>query len=112
MRIILAFNDLAGDEASDLGDAFWLADSVSNRRLAEVARRSNRSDPNSAVFMPPSGDVQPRDVLALLDDIDLHHPDWREIKLSGVEWTPQLQAALRRRKLAVDRIASKVTVTR
>ena len=94
MRVVLAFNDLRGDEASDLGDAFWLADSATNRQLAETAWRSNRYDANSAVFDYPSNAVLLADVLDRLGEVDDHHPNWQEIRLLGVAWTPELQAAL------------------
>jgi hypothetical protein len=112
MRVILAFDDINGNEASDLGDAFWLADSASNRRLAETAWRSNRYDANSAVFDPPSNTVQPADVLGRLDDVNLHHPNWQEIRLLGVAWTPELQAALDDQKLVVERGPSRITLRR
>lgn len=73
MRVIAAFNDVAGDEDLDLGDAFWLADTPSNRKFAEAAWASKRYDRNSTVFRAPSHVAQPADIVELLDDIDLHH---------------------------------------
>lgn len=103
MRLILAFDDLHGDDISDLGDAFWLADTASNRRLAETAWASKRYDSNSAVFIAPSNGVEPADVLNRLDEVDLHHPNWQEIRLVGVAWTPELQAALEGQQFVVER---------
>lgn len=95
-----------------MGDAFWLVGSASNRRLAEIAWKSNRYDPNSAVFDPPSGDVQLGDVVDRLDDVGLHHPEWREIRLSGVPWTAELRSLLESRKFFVERITPFIVLRR
>lgn len=102
MRVVAAFDDLTSEEASDLGDAFWLADTPSNRKLAEAAWVAKRHDPNSAIFNRPSGPVGATKVLKLLNDIDLHHPEWREIVFSGAELTPELKTALSERGHVVE----------
>jgi len=78
----------------DLGDAFWLIASASNRALAARARAANGTDPNSAVFESKEARSNAEDVMGLAENIDLHHPEWTEIEVVGVGLTPDVQAAL------------------
>jgi hypothetical protein len=54
----------------------------------------------------PSGDAvnspaSAQEVVAKIQDIDLHHPDWSEIVLVGVEPTTQLTSELEAERLAI-----------
>lgn len=112
MRVTVAFNDLTAEEASDFGDAFWLADSASNRKLAEAAWASGNHGANSAVFQSPTDPAQPADVIERLNEIDLHHPNWREIEVSGVAWTPELAELLVGRGITMARNRSGIVFRR
>ncbi len=94
MRVFASFDDLTDDAASDLGDAFWLVDSPSNRKLAEDAYAAKHYAPNSAIFNQPIDGIDISDVVELVEDIDLHHPTWREITIVGVALNLELETEL------------------
>lgn len=95
MKIILAYDARYGaDPEADLGDAFWLVDSPDNRARASEAWGSGASDPNSAVFAPPERPAAVTDVVARLEAIELHHANWSEVVVIGVEPTHQVRVEL------------------
>lgn len=95
MKIVLVFDVAYGaDPQADIGDAFWLVESPSNRALAMKAWQSGATDSNSAVFDPPAATPTVRDVLERVRDVELHHPDWTDIVLVGVEPTALVRSAL------------------
>lgn len=103
MRVVVAFHDLQASEASDLGDAFWLADSSTNRGRAEEAWSAEITHPNSAIFDWDSGVVEDDDILERLDDINLHQPAWSEIRFFADNLTTTLQARLKGRGITAER---------
>ena len=112
MRIVVAFHDLQACEASDLGDAFWLADTPINRACAEEAWATDRVHRNSAIFHWTSGAVEVDDILERLDDVDLHHPNWCEIWFLAIPLTNELQARIQCRGVLVERSPNGFSVKR
>lgn len=87
----MAFDpEYGAQEGPDLGDAFWLVASPANSALAQRAWRAGTTDPNSAIFR--AGDLPPADeqITDRLDDVALHHPDWKEIEVIGAPLTRAL----------------------
>lgn len=112
MRVVVAFYDLRASEASDLGDAFWLADTPINRAIAEEAWVTKSTHSNSATFQASSDAVEDDDVLERLGDIDLHHPKWSEVEFLAVPLTPELQKRLLGCGAIAERYADGFKVTR
>jgi hypothetical protein len=102
MRIVVAFHDLQASEASDLGEAFWLADTPINRARAEEVWATDSTHPNSAVFDWGCGAVEDDDILERLEDVCLHHPSWSEVRFLAVALTPELQARLHGRGITAE----------
>src|SRR4051812_7497561 len=75
---------------ADLGDAFWLVDSESNRHLAQKAFSAGATSPNSAVFRRGADTPLDEEVFTRFEDADLHHPNWTEIAFFGAFLTPEL----------------------
>lgn len=95
MKVVLVFDTAYGaDPQADLGEAFWLVESPSNRALALTAWQSGSTDLNSAVFDPPPGPPAWEDVVGRVEDIELHHPNWSVIEVVGVEPMPQFCAVM------------------
>lgn len=97
MRIVVSFASLS--EATDLGDAFWLADTPVNRVLAERAWSSATHDPNSALFKEVSGRDVTSAVLYVIDNVELHHPNWREVRFLGTALTKEISTGFREMQL-------------
>ena len=89
MKAVLVFDTShgAGPQAN-LGEAFWLVESPSNRALALSAWQSGPTGANSAVFDPPLDALAWEDVVGRMQDIELHHPEWSVIEMIGVGPTP------------------------
>ncbi|PTS81812.1 MULTISPECIES: hypothetical protein [unclassified Caulobacter] len=103
MHVVIAFTpDYGATDDLELGDAFWLVDSPANRAAAEVQRRERGTDPNSAIFRSTGAPVTPDDVLAMLGNVDLHHPDWTSITVVGVPPTSDLLGHLHSQRLATE----------
>ncbi|MFZ3005954.1 MAG: hypothetical protein WA047_07235, partial [Phenylobacterium sp.] len=94
MKVMLVFDEAYGNRSQELGDAFWLVDSPANRTLAEQAWKTSSIAPNSAVFRCHSP-ASTHDVIEKVQDIDLHHPDWSEIVLVGIEPSAELALELK-----------------
>jgi len=92
MKVTVVFDpDFGGRPANDLGEAFWLMQSPSNRKLAEKLWRQGGYDSNSAVF---DGDASEDSVIQTLLNVTLHHPDWTVIDVCGAAWTDEISAAI------------------
>jgi hypothetical protein len=78
-------------EVSDLGGAFWMVESPSNRMIAQGLWSAGGFDPNSAVFKSNLDTGCEAVVLSVFENIDLHHPDWTEIEFTGAELSQTLK---------------------
>jgi hypothetical protein len=103
VRVTVVFDGaLPGGAARDLGDAVWLVDSASNRKLfAELKSRAGFHS-NSAIFTDqgaPSGE-QVLDLIATVTD---HHPDWTEIDVLAAPLTDYLAGEFERDAYVVQK---------
>lgn len=113
MRVIVSFDPDYGDKApADLGDAFWLIESLANRRLAQSAWASGQSDPNSAVFKASYGPGDADSAMDIFECIDLHHPDWTEIDFDAVTEVVELSRRLAERGFSVRPSGDRLSLTR
>jgi len=110
MRIVVSFASL--EEATDLGDAFWLADTPANRMIAEQAWSSAATDPNSALFNRDSGSDATGAALDIFDDIELHHPNWHEVRFFGSILTGEILAQFRDMQLHAEQMENGFVVRR
>lgn len=113
MRVVISFDpDYGGRTPADLGDAFWLIESLANRRLAQSAWASGQSDPNSAVFKASYGPGDADSAMDIFECIDLHHPDWTEIDFDAVTDVAELSRRLAELGLSLRTSGDRLTATR
>lgn len=112
MKVTLVFDGGYGSRNEpDLGEAFWLVDSPANRAIAEQAWKASATNPNSAVFKGQQS-ANAQDVVEKVEEIDLHHPDWSEIIVVGVEPTSELASALEAEGLAMTLASGSLSIRR
>ena len=76
------------------GEAFWLVESPTNRRLSERLRAEGGRDPNSAVFRM-AADADPTEtVLRLWTTLEDHHPTMTEAVIVGYAQSPAFETAM------------------
>lgn len=113
MKVIVALDpDYGARVDADVGDAFWLVESVPNRALAERAWVAGGTDPNSAVFQLSAGVSADENALDCFDDIDLHHPAWTEIAFIDLPFSVTLEQCFGVRGLRVAVYRDGVSVLR
>lgn len=96
MRVTIAFDEQFGEDGDiPASEAFWLIDSPANRALAERLGAAGDRDPNSAVFKTTSDEDPTQALLALLDTVELHHPDMSEAIVLGYSPTSAFERAIR-----------------
>jgi hypothetical protein len=95
MKVVVVFDPSYGERNdADLGDAFWLIESPSNRALALRAWKAGTTGSNSAVFEPMPHLTPDAEALDRFGDADLHHANWSEMAFVGVPLSPALRRQL------------------
>jgi hypothetical protein len=113
MHVVVAFSpDYGSEETPVVGDAFWLVESPANRALAEAIWRAKATDPNSALFKSSMDEIGSSDILAMLETVDLHHPDWSKIDWIGVKLSEELDRTFREEGFVTAKVGAGFSITR
>ena len=92
-RVSIALDPMFGRkaEAVALGGPIWMIKSEENSLVAQELWASGRFGITEVTGVTV---FEPQELSWLLPDVDLHHPDWRELEFYGVEPSPELRAIL------------------